>query len=136
MSSNDILDSHRSPGGTAPVVLDIETGLQELIARGYQFVHPADERGEVLAVVGVRVHDDVVDVVRLNAEDDVVALRMPGSEENILDPGTWLWRSEGEAAKVLAEVLALPDQQDLAGTHAKGCWVPGRGGTSKWLAAR
>jgi hypothetical protein len=136
MSSNDILDSHRSPGGTAPVVLDIETGLQELIARGYQFVHPADERGEVLAVVGVRVHDDVVDVVRLNSEDDVVALRMPGSEENILDPETWLWRSEGEAAKVLAEVLALPDQQDLAGTHVKGCWVPGRGGTSKWLAAR
>jgi hypothetical protein len=135
MSSSDILDSHRSPGAT-PVVLDIESGLQELIVRGYQFVHPADERGEVLAVVGVRVHDDVVDVVRLNAEDDVVAMRMPGTEENILEPENWLWRSEGEAAKVLAEVLALPDRQDLTGSRAKGCWVPGRGGTSKWLAAR
>jgi hypothetical protein len=135
MSSSDILDPHRSPAA-APVVLDIETGLQELIARGYQFVHPADDRGEVLAVVGVRVHDDVVDVVRLNAEDDVVALRVPGTEDNVLEPEKWLWRSEGEAAEVLAEVLALPDRQDLAGSRAKGCWVPGRGGTSKWLAAR
>ncbi|MGW3961940.1 hypothetical protein ACWED2_19105 [Amycolatopsis sp. NPDC005003] len=90
-------------------VFDIETGLQELVARGYQFVHPADERGEVLAVVGVRVHDDVVDVVRLNAEDDVVATRMPGSEENIFEPERWLWRRCGEGAQVLTEILSLPD---------------------------
>jgi hypothetical protein len=90
-------------------VFDIETGLQELVARGYQFVHPADERGEVLAVVGVRVHDDVVDVVRLNAEDDVVATRMPGTEENIFEPERWLWRRRGEGAQVLTEILSLPD---------------------------
>jgi hypothetical protein len=90
-------------------VFDIETGLQELVARGYQFVHPADERGEVLAVVGVRVHDDVVDVVRLNAEDDVVATRMPGTEENIFEPERWLWRRHGEGAQVLTEILSLPD---------------------------
>jgi hypothetical protein len=90
-------------------VFDIETGLQELVARGYQFVHPADERGEVLAVVGVRVHDDVVDVVRLNAEDDVVATRMPGTEENIFEPERWLWRRRGEGAQVLTEMLSLPD---------------------------
>ncbi|GAB3140783.1 hypothetical protein [Amycolatopsis sp. NPDC004378] len=88
---------------------DIESGLQELVARGYQFVHPADERGEVLAVVGVRVHDDVVDVVRLNAEDDVVATRMPGTEENIFEPERWLWRRRGEGAQVLTEILSLPD---------------------------
>ncbi|WP_410608518.1 hypothetical protein [Amycolatopsis sp. lyj-109] len=97
-----------SAEAVAPV-FDIETGLQELVARGYQFVHPADERGEVLAVVGVRVHDDVVDVVRLNAEDDVVATRMPGSEENIFEPERWLWRRRGEGAQVLTEILALPD---------------------------
>ncbi|MDT8910712.1 hypothetical protein [Amycolatopsis sp. PS_44_ISF1] len=133
MSSSDVLDSHRD---SEPALLDLETGLQELIARGYQFVHPADERGEVLAVVGVRVHDDVVDVVRLNGEDDVVALRVPGTEENILDPETWLWRSEGAATEVLVEVLALPDESAAAEARVKGCWVPGRGGTSKWLAAR
>jgi hypothetical protein len=90
-------------------VFDIETGLQELVARGYQFVHPADESGEVLAVVGVRVHDDVVDVVRLNAEDDVMATRMPGTEENIFEPERWLWRRRGEGAQVLTEILSLPD---------------------------
>jgi hypothetical protein len=88
---------------------DVETGLQELVARGYQFVHPADARGEVLAVVGVRVHDNVVDVVRLNAEDDVVAIRMPGTEENIFEPERWLWRRSGDGARVLTEILALPD---------------------------
>ena len=92
----------------APIV-DIETGLQELVARGYQFVHPADENGEVLAVVGVRVHDEVVDVVRLNAEDDVVATRMPGTEDNIFEPERWLWRRRGDGATVLTEILALPD---------------------------
>ncbi|WP_033290098.1 hypothetical protein [Amycolatopsis jejuensis] len=115
---------------------DIEHGLQQLIARGYQFVHPTNERGEVQAVVGVRVHDDVVDVVRLNAEDDVEATRLPGGEENIFEPVTWLWRSRGEAGEVLDEVLSLPDEHHPADTTANGCWVPGRGGRSKWLAAR
>ncbi len=121
-------------------ITDIETGLQELIHRGYQFVHPCDANGEVLAVVGVRVHDNVVDVVRLNAEDDVVATRMPGTEQNILMPEKWLWRSAGDAATVLTALLALPDERTpgslyLPETGTSGCWVEGRGGTSKWLAA-
>lgn len=121
-------------------ITDIESGLQELIHRGYQFVHPCDANGEVTAVVGVRVHDNVVDVVRLNAEDDVVATRMPGTEEDILEPEVWLWQTTGDAATVLTELLALPDERTpgtlfLPETASKGCWVPGRGGTSKWLAA-
>ncbi|MFI5607381.1 hypothetical protein [Amycolatopsis sp. NPDC051903] len=116
---------------------DVEAGLQELMSRGYQFVHQTDASGEVEAVVGVRVHDNVVDVVRLNAEDDAVATRLPGTEDNVFDPEKWLWRRSGDAAGVLTEVLALPDEDDdTAPAPAKGCWVPGRGGTSKWLAAR
>lgn len=121
-------------------ITDIESGLRELIHRGYQFVHPCDANGEVLAVVGVRVHDNVVDVVRLNAEDDVVATRMPGTEEDILEPEKWLWRSAGDGATVLTALLALPDERTpgslyLPETSSKGCWVKGSGGTSKWLAA-
>lgn len=124
----------------AAEITDIESGLRELIRRGYQFVHPCDANGEVMAVVGVRVHDNVVDVVRLNAEDDVVATRMPGTEEDILAPEKWLWQSAGDAATVLTALLALPDERTpgslyLPETSSKGCWVPGRGGTSKWLAA-
>ncbi|MFB9923633.1 hypothetical protein ACFORO_15560 [Amycolatopsis halotolerans] len=119
-------------------VFDVEQGLQKLIDRGYQFVHPTDGSGEVQAVVGVRVHDNVVDVVRLNAEDDVEATRLPGGEQNIFAPATTLWRSRGEASQVLGEVLALPERPPATLTAASttGCWVPGRGGRSKWLAAR
>ncbi|MGW4397071.1 hypothetical protein ACWEHA_17435 [Amycolatopsis nivea] len=115
---------------------DVEQGLQQLIARGYQFVHPTNGAGEVQAVVGVRVHDNVVDVVRLNAEDDVEATRLPGSEQNIFAPASTLWRSRGEASQVLGEVLALPERPPAPAATANGCWVPGRGGRSKWLAAR
>ncbi|WP_409462066.1 hypothetical protein [Amycolatopsis sp. GA6-003] len=116
---------------------DLEEGLQQLIARGYQFVHPTDGSGEVQAVVGVRVHDNVVDVVRLNAEDDVEATRLPGSEHNIFAPTATLWRSRGEANQVLGEVLALPERSPApTAVSTNGCWVPGRGGRSKWLAAR
>ncbi|GAA1020041.1 MULTISPECIES: hypothetical protein [Amycolatopsis] len=115
---------------------DIEQGLQKLIDRGYRFVHPTNGSGEVQAVVGVRVHDNVVDVVRLNAEDDVEATRIPGSEQNIFAPASTLWRSRGEASQVLGEVLALPERQPAsAAASTAGCWVPGRGGRSKWLAA-
>ncbi|ATY15477.1 hypothetical protein CU254_37645 [Amycolatopsis sp. AA4] len=116
---------------------DLDQGLQQLIARGYQFVHPTNGAGEVQAVVGVRVHDNVVDVVRLNAEDDVEATRLPGGEQNIFAPTSTLWRSRGEASQVLGEVLALPERPSAApAAPANGCWVPGRGGRSKWLAAR
>ncbi|MEC3977035.1 hypothetical protein [Amycolatopsis sp. H20-H5] len=132
MSSTDVVASE---------ITDIESGLQELINRGYQFVHPRDKHGEVLAVVGVRVHDNVVDVVRLNAEDDVTATRMPGTEEDIFEPSKWLWRSRGEAAAVLTELLALPDERTPgalltpAEARVKGRWVSGATGNSKWLAA-
>ncbi|MEW2502006.1 hypothetical protein ACQPXB_47855 [Amycolatopsis sp. CA-161197] len=121
---------------SADALETVEIGLQELIGRGYQFVHQTDANGEFEAVVGVRVHDNVVDVVRLNAEDDAIATRVPGTEDNVFEPERWLWRRRGEVAEVLTEVLALPDEETKALAPAKGCWVPGRGGTSKWLAAR
>jgi hypothetical protein len=91
--------------------LDFETGLQELISRGYQFVHPRDENGEVLEIVGIRMHDNVVDVVRLSAEDDVTAMRVPGDEDNVLQPRQVLWRFTGPVGPVLAETLALPEDR-------------------------
>jgi hypothetical protein len=112
---------------------DVESGLRALIARGYQFVHPSDATGEVLAVVGVRVHGDVVDVFRLHAEDDALAMRMPATEKNVFAPGACLWRSAGAAIRVLTDLLALPDPESP--TPAPGCWIPGRPGRSKWVAA-
>ena len=125
----------------APKTLDFETGLQELIARGYKFLHPRDANGEVLEIVGIRVYHTVVDVVRLSAEDDVTAMRVPDGEEDILTPRRVLWQSTGAVGSVLAEILALPEDRtpnSLVGPHspaARGCWVSGHRGRSKWLAA-
>lgn len=91
--------------------LDFETGLQKLISRGYRFVHPRDENGEVLEIVGIRMHDDVVDIVRLGAKDDVIAMRVPGDEDNVLKPSQVLWHATGPVASVLAETLALPEDR-------------------------
>ncbi|GAB3578097.1 hypothetical protein GCM10027445_44780 [Amycolatopsis endophytica] len=115
----------------------IDERLQDLISRGYQFVHPRDAKGTVIAVVGVRAHDSVIDVVRLNAEDDVVATRMPGTEADILAPETVLWRTEGDAGAVLDKLLALPDGGDhkAGGPQPGGCWVATASGRATWLAA-
>lgn len=128
----------------SPEIVDLETGLQHLIERGFQFVHPRDANGEVLAVVGVRVHDGVVDVVRLHAADDVLATRIPCGED-ILEPTTVLWKASGSVQAVLEQVLALPEDHvpGAAGNDSpgsgdapvSGCWIPGSPGRAKWLQA-
>ncbi|MFD7654370.1 hypothetical protein ACFV4N_10380 [Actinosynnema sp. NPDC059797] len=85
--------------------------LRELIARGFQFLHPRDARGELAAVVGVRAHDAVIDVVRLHTPDDAVAMRMPADEVNVLAPSRFSWRRHGPATSVLEELLDLPDDR-------------------------
>lgn len=114
---------------------DSELRLRALVERGFRFVHPTDADGELAAVVGVRVHDNVVDVVKLRDEDDVLAMRMPGSEADILSPRRTLWQSTGHVSDVLDEVLALPDEVAADEPGANGCWVPVRPGASKWVTA-
>jgi hypothetical protein len=87
-----------------------EDQILELRTRGFTFIDPRDEGGEVVAVVGVRAHDNVIDVVRLHGEDDVIASRMP-NDENILAPTRVFWQREGAACEVLGELLALPDDR-------------------------
>ena len=62
-------------------------------------------------MVGVRAHDDVIDVVRLHTEDDAVATRMPADEENVLQPSRFSWHRTGPACTVLEELLGLPDER-------------------------
>jgi hypothetical protein len=84
--------------------------LRALVARGFRFMDPRDENGDVVAVVGVRAHHDVVDVVQLHGEDDVVAARMP-TDQDVLAPRQVYWREVGPAHDVLRAMLALPDQR-------------------------
>jgi hypothetical protein len=114
----------------------VDARLMDLMDRGYQFLHPRDDAGSVVAVVGVRAHGAVIDVIRLNAEDDVAAFRVPGDETEVLEPRKMLWRCRGNAHEVLDELIALPDGYGSTGRReVRGCWVPGDGGRAKWLAA-
>ena len=84
--------------------------LRALVARGFRFIDPRDENGDVIAVVGVRAHHDVVDVVQLHGEDEVVAARMP-TNQDVLAPRQVFWREVGPAQEVLGAMLALPDDR-------------------------
>ncbi|WAL65737.1 hypothetical protein ORV05_33560 [Amycolatopsis cynarae] len=109
--------------------------LADLIERGYQFLHPRDDQGRIVAVVGIRVHDSVIDMIRLEAEDDATALRLPGDEADVLAPRRVLWRSQGTARRVLDDLLTLADDAYAVPGRVHGCWVPGEHGRAKWLAA-
>ena len=115
---------------------DAETALNRLIAAGYRFVHPCDSEGNIVAVVGVRAHDAVVDVVRIDGEDDATATRMPGDEEDVLEPGKALWQQTGAVGEVVAALLALADEEFAASREPlTGCWVPASPGRSAFLMA-
>lgn len=123
-----------SPKVASPAV--VTKRLQDLVARGYRFVHRKDNDGQVLSVLGIRPHHTVVDVVCLNAEDDVVATRMPGEEVDILEPAKVLWRRDGDARTVLEELLALPDSAEAPeGRPVTGCWIRSESGRATWVSA-
>lgn len=126
----------------------IEAALRRLVARGFQFLHPRSAEGSLVAVVGVRAHDDVVDVVALRAAEDAKATRMPADEPDVLAPSRVQWEVSGSADTVMNALLALPDTGTGAGTtagrpamaagasgRALGCWVPLHAGRSAWLVA-
>ncbi|EID54498.1 hypothetical protein [Saccharomonospora xinjiangensis] len=116
---------------------EVENALGRLIERGFKFVHPRNADGEIVTIVGVRVHGTVIDVVRLDAEDEVTAMRMPAEESDILAPSTLLWRRDGALREVIDALLDLPDatepQAQRRGGLGRGCWVRGNHGRAKYL---
>lgn len=116
---------------------DADAALNRLIAAGYRFVHPRDAQGEIVAVVGVRAHDTVIDVVRIDGEDEVTATRMPGNEDDVLQPSEPLWQQVGMLSEVVSLLLALADD-DHATTQVErstGCWLSTSPGRNAFLLA-
>jgi hypothetical protein len=113
---------------------DISEGLKALVARGFKFLHPRDSTG-VVAVIGIRPHHDVIDVVQLLGEQDATAVRMPGNEDDVLFPHTVLYRTSGSADQVISSFLALPEPEAASDSASHGCWVPARPGQLTWLPA-
>lgn len=115
----------------------VDQRLRRLMARGFQFIHPTDPAGAIQAVVGVRVHHGVVDVVQLGAEHEVTAVRIPADEVDILKPQVVLWQSSGRVVEVLDALLGLPDHDvsgDQGHVEPAGQWVQVSPGESKWVS--
>ncbi|WP_132878652.1 hypothetical protein [Tamaricihabitans halophyticus] len=121
--------------------MDITGKLTALIDAGFQFVHPRNAEGEVVAIVGMRVHQGVVDLVRLHGADDAIATRAPVDEEDVLAPKAVLWERSGESEAVIDALLELADPEPEppargGGTrYARGCWVADGRGRTQWLTA-
>ena len=95
--------------GTRPDIDDLEGQLHALMARGFTFAHPCHPGGDIVAVVGVRAHHDVIDIVQLLDEHNADAARMPSDETDILFPRRVIWRATGPAHEVLKRILDLDD---------------------------
>lgn len=117
---------------------DVADHLRAMMGKGFRFALNTGNDGGIVAVVGVRVHDDVIDIVELFGHRDADGVRIPGTEPDILFPRTVLWRATGAPAEVIERMLALPDQEPAARSGAgpaKGCWVPTGRGRATWLGA-
>lgn len=142
---------------------DITDMLCALMARGYRFVHPRNANGTVVAVTGIRAHHDVIDVVQLYGERDADAVRMCGTEQDVLAPRRIFWRTTGTPDAVIADLLDLAEPTAASaapaglgatpavssavpagssaversrrgdGAALSGCWVPTKPGRSTWL---
>lgn len=118
---------------------DVADQLRALIDWGFRFAYPRRANGEIAAVVGVRAHHHVVDIVQLLGEHDADASRIPGDEPDILSPRHVLWRATGPAHTVLRQVLDLQDVDsidlgsDSAHGRPNGCWVSAGPARAVWL---
>lgn len=93
------------------VIASTTVRLNALILRGFQFLYPRNPRGELAAVVGVRAHGNVIDIVRLHDENNAIATRMSADEINVLVPTRYSWQRTGPACRVIEELLELPDDR-------------------------
>lgn len=123
---------HTSATITQPTSGDLTEQLRALMALGFRFAHPRHPNGAIAAVVGVRAHDNVVDLVQLLGEHDADAARIPGDEPDILSPRHVLWRATGPAHTVLQQVLDL-DDPDTAPGRQNGCWLSLGSSRAVWL---
>lgn len=96
-------------------------GLHTLASHGFQFAHPHDGQGRLIAVVGIRVHHEVIDIVQLYGDHDAEAARIPGEEPDILFPRTVLWRTTGTAQEVIDAAIA----HSTADTVSEACELTG-----------
>jgi hypothetical protein len=103
-------------GGPAGAPNDIGVRLEAMRALDYEFATDHADDGSIDALVGVRVHHGVIDILELYGEDEATATRLPDSEPNIMLARTVLWHTRGTAYEVIDELLSLPDPESGGGS--------------------
>ncbi|HEX5405166.1 MAG TPA: hypothetical protein VFX16_23035 [Pseudonocardiaceae bacterium] len=114
---------------------DITDALRGLMDIGFRFAHSRNAGGHVVAITGIRMHHDVVDVFQMYGEHAANGARMSASEPDVLSPRTVLWRTSGTATTVIDNLLRLADPIGTDDGKPDGCWVPTRPGRMAWLRA-
>ena len=114
---------------------DITQRLQALRAQNFRFATNRDTTGMVVALIGVRVHHGVIDIIAVYGEHDADATRIPDHEVDILFPRTTLWRTTGSANHVIDNLLSLPTPVHAVPDtpHHNGSWIPTAPGRLTWL---
>jgi hypothetical protein len=120
------------PAGDLP--RPIAERLHALRAMGFRFATQQGKTGGIVALMGVRAHHGIVDIVQLYGENDADAVRVPADEPDILFPRTVLWRTSGAAGRVMDDLMGLPDPAGT-GRDPCGCWLPVQTGRLVWIAA-
>jgi hypothetical protein len=109
--------------GSSPDVDDLDEQLRALMARGFSFAHPClPGSDDIVAVVGVRAHHDVIDIVQLLGEHNADAARIPSDEPNVLFPRRVMWRATGPAHEVLKRILDLDDNGPTTTDASRRGW--------------
>ena len=121
-----------------PAHSPIADRLRHLRARDFHFAQTRDTAGTIVALIGVRAHHSVIDIVHLYGEHDATGVRIPATEPDILSPRTTLWRTTGTATEVIDQLLTLPDPDTPlpprhTGSAPAGCWLPVRPGHRIWI---
>jgi hypothetical protein len=83
--------------------------LRMLRALAFLFARTRDASGAVIALVGIRLHHGVIDVLQIYSEDDADAIRMPSAGLDGRDGSSVLWSASGAPDEVIDAVLGLPD---------------------------
>lgn len=103
---------------------EITSDLDALTTRDFDFAHPRDASGALVAVVGLRVLHEVIDVVQLFSENDAEAVRVPNDEPDILFPQRVVWRTTGTTQQVIADLVELDEPSRHRHVQPTGYWPP------------
>lgn len=88
--------------------------MRMLRARAFHFARTRDDFGDVIALVGVRVLHDVIDIIQLYSEYDADAIRIPSAVLNGRRIGSPLWSASGAPDEVIDTLLSLPDPREYS----------------------